>query len=144
MRNPDSWKECKKFGSDKIELYTLDNFLTYEECDKIIEITKRNLMEPKTTWGKLFNSKGCLHFTSKMLEQNDFKDFYAPTDCIFMPDGTNNKITFKRGRRVTEPGMLCIPPKDIPSYKTWTYEQPKSSPIEIFNRVNSKSQVRRN
>tara|TARA_Y200000002_G_C22667203_1_gene658485 strand:- start:757 stop:1464 length:708 start_codon:yes stop_codon:yes gene_type:complete len=42
-------KGAKKYNTNKAIIYTLDNFLTDEECDKVIEISNTNLIPSKIT-----------------------------------------------------------------------------------------------
>ena len=58
-----------KLNSDKIELYTIDNFLTHEECDKIIKMSQPYLVDSTTTTDtdsttSLFRTSKTCHITS--------------------------------------------------------------------------------
>ena len=44
--------DAKKYETDKLQLYILDNFLTKEECEKLITLIKSDLFPSTTTTGE--------------------------------------------------------------------------------------------
>jgi prolyl 4-hydroxylase len=50
LTHPDKCPQAKRFPSDLVQLYTIDDFLSHQECDAISEIICRNLC-PSTITG---------------------------------------------------------------------------------------------
>ncbi len=54
--NKDFLKKGKKIDTNKIEIYTIDNFLTKEECQNIINMSQNNFVESTVLAGDNYKS----------------------------------------------------------------------------------------